>query len=110
MLQVTNTTGPSHKAPARLGSSGLSLLSAPGKWGKKKEKNSCLTYSVTIHRLRRRRPGAETLERISTGLSGEGDSNAVPFPRPLLLSRRYGNAFTKAEAVSKKLCHLRGSP
>jgi hypothetical protein len=33
----------SHKAPARLGSSGLSLLSAPGKWGKKKEKNSCLT-------------------------------------------------------------------
>jgi Single-strand binding protein family len=48
MLQVTNTTGPSHKAPARLGSSGLSLLSAPGKWGKKKEKDSCLTYSVTI--------------------------------------------------------------
>src|SRR5205807_6108661 len=48
MLQVTNITGPSHKAPARLGSSGLSLLGAPGKWGKKKEKNSCLTYSVTI--------------------------------------------------------------
>ena len=32
-----NCTGPSHKAPARLGSSGLSLLGAPGKWGKKKE-------------------------------------------------------------------------
>jgi hypothetical protein len=28
----------SHKAPARLGSSALSLLDAPGKWGKKKEK------------------------------------------------------------------------
>src|SRR5260370_35480584 len=36
-------TGSSHKAPARLGSSGLSLLGAPRKWGKKKEKNSCLT-------------------------------------------------------------------
>jgi hypothetical protein len=24
--------------------SGLSLLGAPRKWGKKKEKNSCLTY------------------------------------------------------------------
>ena len=36
-------TGPYHKAPARLGSSGLSLLIAPGKWGKKKEKNSCRT-------------------------------------------------------------------
>src|SRR5467141_3029945 len=40
---LPNGTGPSHKAPARLGSSGLSLLAAPGKWGKKKEKNSCLT-------------------------------------------------------------------
>jgi hypothetical protein len=27
---------------------------------------------------------AENEERASTGLSGEGDSNAVPFPRPLL--------------------------
>jgi hypothetical protein len=42
-----NSTGPSHKAPGRLGSSGLSLLSAPGKWGKKKEKNSCLTYMLS---------------------------------------------------------------
>ena len=33
---LPNGTGPSHKAPARLGSSGLSLLGAPGKWGKKK--------------------------------------------------------------------------
>jgi hypothetical protein len=37
----------SQKAPARLGSSGLSLLGAPGKWGKKKEKNSCLTYMLS---------------------------------------------------------------
>src|SRR5258705_1174654 len=33
---LLNGTGPSHKAPARLGSSGLSLRGAPGKWGKKK--------------------------------------------------------------------------
>jgi hypothetical protein len=44
---LLNDTGPSHKAPARLGSSGLSLLGAPGKWGKKKEKNSCLTYMLS---------------------------------------------------------------
>src|SRR6266567_8338178 len=35
---LPNGTGPSHKAPTRLGSSGLSLSGAPGKWGKKKEK------------------------------------------------------------------------
>src|SRR6266446_3086207 len=40
-------TGPSHKAPARLGSSGLSLLGAPRKWGKKKENNLCLTYMLS---------------------------------------------------------------
>jgi hypothetical protein len=39
---LPNDTCPSHKAPARLGSRGLSLLGAPGKWGKKKENNSCL--------------------------------------------------------------------
>src|SRR2546422_8086090 len=46
---LPNATGPSHKAPARLGSSGLSLLGAPGKWGKKKEKKF-MSYlnSVTI--------------------------------------------------------------
>src|SRR5260370_20024064 len=44
---LPNSTGPSHKAPARLGSSGLSLLGAPGKWGKKKENNSCLTYMLS---------------------------------------------------------------
>jgi len=32
---LPNSTGPSHKAPARLGSSGLSLLGAPEKWGEK---------------------------------------------------------------------------
>src|SRR5207249_1746632 len=36
---LPNGTGPSHKASACLGSSGLSLLGAPGKWGKKKEIN-----------------------------------------------------------------------
>src|SRR5947208_14942324 len=38
---------PSHKAAAHFGSSGLSLLCAPGKWGKKKEKNSCLIYMLS---------------------------------------------------------------
>jgi single stranded DNA-binding protein len=47
---LPNSIGPSHKAPTRLGSSGLSLLSAPGKWGKKKEKNSAMSYlnSITL--------------------------------------------------------------
>src|SRR6266436_7326494 len=44
---LLNPAGPSHKAPARLGSRGLSLLGASGKWGKKKEKNSCLTYMLS---------------------------------------------------------------
>jgi hypothetical protein len=39
---LPKVTGPSQKAPARFGSSGLSLQGAPRKWGKKKEKNSCL--------------------------------------------------------------------
>jgi hypothetical protein len=55
---LPNGTGPSHKAPARLGSSGLSLLGAPGKWGKKKEKIHVLNQLSYDHRLRRRRPGA----------------------------------------------------
>src|SRR5205823_9553529 len=47
-----NHLGPSHKAATRFGSSGLSLLGAPGKWGKKKEKNSCLIYELSNdHRL-----------------------------------------------------------
>src|SRR5258707_15023472 len=46
---LPNGTGPSHKAPARLGSTGLSLLSAPGKWGKKKgEKFMSYLNSVAI--------------------------------------------------------------
>src|SRR5437763_15457172 len=40
---LPNGTGPSHKAPGRLGSSGLSLLGAPEKWGKKKE-NKFMSY------------------------------------------------------------------
>ena len=55
---LPNSTGPSHKAPARLGSSGLSLLGAPGKWGKKKENIHVLPQLSDDHRLRRRRPGA----------------------------------------------------
>lgn len=42
-----NSTVPSHKASARFGSSGLSLLGAPAKWGKKKENNSCLIYMLS---------------------------------------------------------------
>jgi hypothetical protein len=38
----------SQKAPARLGSSGLSLLSASGKWDKKGEKFMSCLNSVTI--------------------------------------------------------------
>ncbi len=38
MLQVTPHWVPSHKAAARFGSRSHSLLRAPGKWGKKKEK------------------------------------------------------------------------
>jgi hypothetical protein len=46
---LPNGTGPSHKAAARFGSSGLSLLGAPGKWGKKKgEKFMSYLNSVTI--------------------------------------------------------------
>src|SRR2546426_7362134 len=59
---LLNGTGPSHKAAARLGSSGLSLLSAPGKWGKKKEKIHVLPQLSNNHRLRRRRPGAASSE------------------------------------------------
>src|SRR5260221_12655605 len=55
---LPNGTGPSHKAAALLGSSGLSLLGAPGKWGKKKEKIHVLSQLSSDHRLRRRRPGA----------------------------------------------------
>src|SRR5437016_8915264 len=55
---LPNHTGPSHKASARLGSSGLSLLGAPGKWGKKKEKIHVLPQLSDDPRLRRRRPGA----------------------------------------------------
>jgi len=31
-----------------LGAAASRVSGAPGKWGKKKEKNSCLAYSVTI--------------------------------------------------------------
>src|SRR6266850_3538554 len=55
---LPNGTGPSHKAPSRLGSSGLSLSNAPRKWGKKKEKIHVLPQLSNDHRLRRRRPGA----------------------------------------------------
>jgi hypothetical protein len=42
-----NPVGPSHKAAARFGSRSHSLLGAPRKWGKKKEKiQLCLTYML----------------------------------------------------------------
>ena len=47
MLQVTTLLGPSHKAAARLGSSGLSLLCASGKWGTKRRFKKCLTYMLS---------------------------------------------------------------
>src|SRR5438270_7170454 len=55
---LPNGTGPSHKAPARLGSSGLSLLGAPGKRGEKRRKIHVLPQLNNDYRLRRRRPGA----------------------------------------------------
>ena len=70
-----NGTGPSHKAPARLESSSLSLLSAPGKWGKKKEKNSCLTYSVTIIGL----VGADPEQRQAKGSGSKFTVLSVDF-------------------------------
>ena len=43
-----NPMGPSHKAAARFGSRSHSLLCAPRKWGKKKEKiQLCLTYMLS---------------------------------------------------------------
>jgi hypothetical protein len=43
-----NPMGPSHKAAARFGSRSHSLLCAPRKWGKKKEKIQLCLTSVTI--------------------------------------------------------------
>jgi len=51
MLQVTPHWVPSHKAAAHFGSRSHSLLRAPGKWGKKKEKIQVLY--VNWNRLRR---------------------------------------------------------
>src|SRR5882672_1401642 len=42
--------------------------------------------------------------------AGDGDSNAVPFPRPLLLLGDARTLLRKRKLCPKKLCHLRGSP
>ena len=42
--------------------------------------------------------------------AGEGDSNAVPFPRPLLLLGDAKTPLRKRKLCPKKLCRLRGSP
>jgi hypothetical protein len=41
--------------------------------------------------------------------AGGGDSNAVPFPRPLLLLGDAKTLLRKRKLCPKKLCHLRGS-
>jgi galactose-1-phosphate uridylyltransferase (family 1) len=43
-------------------------------------------------------------------VAGEGDSNAVPFPRPLLLLGDARTLLRKRKLCPKKLCHPRGSP
>ena len=42
--------------------------------------------------------------------AGDGDSNAVPFPRPLLLLEDARTLLQKRKLCPKNLCHLRGSP
>src|SRR5882762_10299898 len=42
--------------------------------------------------------------------AGDGDSNAVPFPRPLLLLGDARTLLRKRKLCPKKLCRLRGSP
>ena len=46
----------------------------------------------------------------SKGTAGEGDSNAVPFPSPLLLLGDARTLLRKRKLCPKKLCQLRGSP
>src|SRR6267378_2807048 len=53
-----NSTGPSHKTPARLGSSGLSLLGAPEKWGRKRRHFHVLLELSNDRRICWGRPGA----------------------------------------------------
>ena len=56
--------GPSHKAAARFGSRSHSLLGAPRKWGKKKEKISyVLPQLYNSRRVRWFCPGATSSER-----------------------------------------------
>src|ERR1700682_410993 len=73
-----NVAGPSHKAPARLGSSGLALLGASRKWGRKKGKNK-MSYlnSVTIIGF----VGADPEQR-------ESRANGAPFTVLSVATRR----------------------
>jgi len=51
----------------------------------------------------------ENEERISTELSREGDSNAIPFPRPLLLLPDAAKAESKSACVPNFFSHNRGT-
>ena len=44
------------------------------------------------------------------GAAGDGDSDAVPIPRPLLLLEDARTLLEKRKLRPKTLCHLRGSP
>ena len=52
----------------------------------------------------------ENSGKISKGLLGERDSNAVPFPRPLLLLGDARILLGKRKLCPNNLCHPRGSP
>jgi hypothetical protein len=52
----------------------------------------------------------ENGEQASTGLCGDGDSDAVPFPRPLLLLEDARTLLQKRKLRPNDLCHERGSP
>src|SRR5262249_4508156 len=44
------------------------------------------------------------------GAAGDGDSDAVPFPRPLLLLEDATTLLQKRKLCPEDLCHQRGSP
>src|SRR6266566_669561 len=52
----------------------------------------------------------ENNKKSSIRTAGDGDSNAVPFHRPLLLLGDARTLLRKRKLCPKKLCHLRGSP
>jgi hypothetical protein len=69
--------------------------------GRRPTRISWRTDAVFCEQRERRKD----LERAA----GDGDSNAVPFPRPLLLLGDARTLLRKRKLCPKKLCHLRGS-